>query len=188
MFIRHRTRPISVIVVKGALRTIVVWLSMFALIAATDVAEAQPFRDFFRALSHSIAHSQQKPRSHRSSHKQNNVATQNDGSNSQASGGLVPVPPNSDNDNQVARSDASNSQTSDAQVPAPPNRHNVHAAKTTPATKKGKSGLLYGTPVPGKQGLVISPFSPDSGYIDVRSFPPGTEVKDPYTGKIFLTP
>jgi hypothetical protein len=29
---------------------------------------------------------------------------------------------------------------------------------------------------------------PDSGYIDVHSFPPGTEIKDPYTGKIFLTP
>jgi len=48
--------------------------------------------------------------------------------------------------------------------------------------------LLYGTPVPGKQSLVTSPFSPDSGYIDVRSFPPGTEVKDPYTDEIFLTP
>jgi hypothetical protein len=36
--------------------------------------------------------------------------------------------------------------------------------------------------------LVTSPFSPDSGYIDVRSFPPGTEVRDPYTDKTFLTP
>jgi len=64
----------------------------------------------------------------------------------------------------------------------------VRAAKTAPAAEKGKSGLLYGTPVPGKQGLVTSPFSSDSGYIDVRGFPPGTEVKDPYTDKIFLTP
>jgi hypothetical protein len=66
--------------------------------------------------------------------------------------------------------------------------HNVRAAKAARPAKKGKSGLLYGNPVPGKQGLVTSPFSPDNGYIDVRSFPPGTEVKDPYTGKIFLTP
>ena len=154
-------RPIFVTVVKRPLRIIVVSLSIFALFTGTDVAEAGAFTDFFRALRRATAHAQPKPRSHRSSRKQNNEA-----------------PP----------SDASNSQTSGSAVAAPPNGHNVRAAKTAPAAKKGKSGLLYGTPVPGKQGLVTSPFSPDSGYIDVRSFPPGTEVKDPYSGKTFLTP
>jgi len=48
--------------------------------------------------------------------------------------------------------------------------------------------LRYATPVPGKNGFVTSPFSPNSGYIDVRGFAPGTPVKDPYTGKVFLTP
>ena len=155
-------RPISVIVVKRAVRTVIVWLSIFALFTATKVAEAGPFRDFFRALRRSIVHPEAKPQSHQSSRKRNNQA-----------------PPG----------DVSNSQTSQSPVPASPNGHNVRTAKAAPTTKKkGKSGLLYGTPVPGKQGLVTSPFSPDSGYIDVRSFPPGTEVKDPYTGKIFLTP
>jgi hypothetical protein len=56
------------------------------------------------------------------------------------------------------------------------------------ATSKKGDDLRYGTPVPGKQGFVTSPFSPQSGYIDVRGFAPGTPVKDPYTGKIFLTP
>lgn len=46
----------------------------------------------------------------------------------------------------------------------------------------------YGKPVPGKPGYVTSPHSPYSGYVDVRGYPPGTEVKDPYTGKIFLVP
>jgi len=84
--------------------------------------------------------------------------------------------------------DASNHASSGSAATAPPDGHNTRTAKAASATKEGKSGLLYGTPVPGKQGLVTSPFEPHSGYIDVRGFPSGTAVKDPYTGKVFLTP
>jgi len=45
----------------------------------------------------------------------------------------------------------------------------------------------YGTPVPGKPQLVRSPFS-DQGFVDVSGHPPETEVKCPYTAKIFLVP
>jgi len=48
--------------------------------------------------------------------------------------------------------------------------------------------MPYGIPVPNKPGFVTSPYSPKSGYVDVRGFPSGTEVKDPYSGRIFLTP
>ena len=46
----------------------------------------------------------------------------------------------------------------------------------------------FGKPVEGKPGFVTSPYAPDKGMIDLRGFPPGTEVKDPYTGKNFLVP
>ena len=61
-------------------------------------------------------------------------------------------------------------------------------ATPTPAPVTPPRDLPYGTPVPGKPGFVTSPHSPTAGYVDVRDFPPGSEVKDPYSGKIFLVP
>jgi hypothetical protein len=61
-------------------------------------------------------------------------------------------------------------------------------ATPTPVPMAPPRDLPYGTPVPGKPGFVTSPHSPTAGYVDVRGFPPGSEVKDPYSGKIFLVP
>jgi hypothetical protein len=162
-------QAVSVSVMKPLLHTIVMCLSIFILFGAPDIGQAGPFEDFFRSIRNSLAHPAPKPRSpqpHQSSRKQNNENPPSDAS------------------------DASNSRTSPTPTPAPapPNRENVRVAKATATRKNPKGDLPYGIPVPGKQGLVTSPFSPDSGYIDVRSFPPGTEVRDPYTGKSFLTP
>jgi len=59
---------------------------------------------------------------------------------------------------------------------------------TPVVTAQPGGSIPYGTPVAGKPGFVTSPHAPYSGYVDVRGFPPGSEVKDPYTGKIFLVP
>ena len=54
---------------------------------------------------------------------------------------------------------------------------------------KAKADLPYGVPVPGRKGMVTSPYLPEDGkYIDVTDFASGSVVKDPYTGKFFLVP
>ena len=54
---------------------------------------------------------------------------------------------------------------------------------------KAKAGLPYGIPVPGRKGMVSSPYLPEEDkYIDVTGFASGAVVKDPYTGKFFLVP
>jgi hypothetical protein len=133
------------------------------LISSADVANAGPFRDFFKALRSAIAHPHETPRPHRSSRS-------------------------SHKHNETPPSDASNTKPSGTPVPAPPSGPDVRVAKAASVASQQKTELLYGTPVPGKPGLVTSPFAADSGYVDVTGFPPGTQVEDPYTGKIFLTP
>ena len=55
--------------------------------------------------------------------------------------------------------------------------------------EKAKADLPYGIPVPGRKGMVSSPYLPEEDkYIDVTDFASGSVVKDPYTGKFFLVP
>ncbi len=81
-------------------------------------------------------------------------------------------------------------------TPTPaPSAADMTAAAPTPtpspnaaAPAPEQHNVPYGTPVAGKPGFVTSPHAPYAGYVDVRGFPPNTEVKDPYSGKIFLVP
>lgn len=55
--------------------------------------------------------------------------------------------------------------------------------------EKAKAALPYGIPVPGRKGMVTSPYLPEEDkYIDVTGFASGSIVKDPYTEKFFLVP
>jgi hypothetical protein len=145
-------------------------LMMFILTAGIGKLSAQskepgPFEKFFRSLQHAFTEPQHKSTTtHRTKHKQ----TQDTASPT----------PSEDKEPDV--------HTGTGTVSKPPNETNTRSTSRA-VTKRGED-LPYGTPVPGRQGFVTSPFSPNSGYIDVRGFAPGTPVKDPYTNKVFLTP
>ena len=64
----------------------------------------------------------------------------------------------------------------------------IRAASQAPARDGRRVDIPYAIPVPDRPGFVTSPYAPQAGLVDVRAFPSGTEVKDPYTGKTFLTP
>lgn len=80
--------------------------------------------------------------------------------------------------------------TAPTPTPTPTPAPTITDAAPTPAPSPAveQRTLPYGTPVAGKPGFVTSPHAPYAGYVDVRGFPPNTEVKDPYSGKIFLVP
>jgi hypothetical protein len=138
----------------------IVFVSLSILVLFLDqIVNAEPFEDFFDALKHAFTQPvHHQP--HRTTHKTKSEAASESKTSSSDSNG----------------------------VQAPPNERNTRTATRAAGGKDANSALRYGAPVPGKKGFVTSPFAPDGGYIDVRGFPPGTAVKDPYSGKVFLTP
>jgi hypothetical protein len=69
-----------------------------------------------------------------------------------------------------------------ANVEVSPSPVSVEANRTATS-----SAAPYASPVPDKPGFVYSPYNPKY-LIDVRGFPPGTQVTDPNSGKIFRVP
>jgi len=62
------------------------------------------------------------------------------------------------------------------------------APRVAPPTKVAKGDYPYGIPVPGKTASRGEPRIRPANTSMWKGFPPGTEVKDPYTDKIFLVP
>ncbi|HJT81191.1 MAG TPA: hypothetical protein VJ719_08340 [Chthoniobacterales bacterium] len=102
----------------------------------------------------------------------------------------APVVPPTSPTSPTAPSSAAASQPAPRSVQASQQRAaNEQSKPPVPASARPSSTLEFPTakPVEGKPGYVYSPF--DAGkYVDVSGYAPGSKVKDPYSGKIFLVP
>jgi hypothetical protein len=141
-------------------------LAVVASLSASS-AQAGSIGDFFKALGNSIAHPGQKKTAPKPPTKKPKTKS------SQQSADYPPTPDPTQPPTPTATATTS-------QLPVRP--------ASAPPTKNSKRDIPYAIPVPNKPGFVTSPYAPKAGYVDVRGFPSGTEVKDPYSGKIFLTP
>jgi hypothetical protein len=142
---------------QGRLTRLMAAISLVALVATSNNANARTLMDFLRALGNSIAHPQKKS-----------------------------VPP--DKSGKEPANKTAFPTPSPTPSPSPLNEPKILLALAAPETKERNRDLPYAIPVPGKKGLVTSPFAPREGYIDVSRFPSGSEVKDQFSGRIFRTP
>jgi hypothetical protein len=150
------------------MKKILIALTIAALLAPANPVVAGSIGDFFKALGNSIAHPGQ-PKKPKPPPVTKRPKTKGSEQNADYPPSPTPAPPLTP--------------TPIATLSQPPVR-----VASVPPNKNSKRDIPYGIPVPNRPGFVTSPFSPKSGYVDVRGFPSGTEVKDPYSGKIFLTP
>jgi len=144
----------------------------FAAIAlfAAQPARANSVGDFFKALGNSIAHPSQKKKTPPPATKPPTKKPRTKGEQQVADNPPAPPPT------------PPPTVTPAATTSQPP----VRPASVPPV--RSKRDIPYAIPVPNKPGFVTSPYAPKQGLVDVRGFPSGTEVKDPYSGKTFLTP
>ena len=118
---------------------------------------------------------------------------------------VPPPPPPTPSPAHRTASHASPRPMSASPSPGRSPRQKAHASpspakKASPSEKKGNAGpaspsqkpaqspaFATAKPVPDKPGYVFSPSQPTK-YVDVSGYAPGSKVKDPYSGQIFIVP
>lgn len=146
-------------------------VAISGLLIAGNRAQADPVGDFFKRLGDSIVKAGKRP---------DKAAVRPKKRSTKKTGEDLNAQPDS-------HEEATIQEPADSISPSP-TQPSIQIAAAAPAAKGKRGDVPYGIPVPGKEGFVTSPYAPDAGFVDVRKFAPGTEVKDPYTGKTFLTP
>lgn len=71
---------------------------------------------------------------------------------------------------------------------APVPAKTLNPASQPPAPVRAEDSLPYGVAIPGRPGLVNSPYAAKNQFVDVAGLKPGQEVKCPYSGKLFRVP
>ncbi len=136
-------------------------LCFLALLGSGQFASANPVGDFFKKVGRSISKIGKSSPPPKKTHKLSSRQRQS------APPAIKPSP---------------------SPTPSPtPRPLEIRPATGAPPSPQPRD-VPYGVAVPDRPGLVTSPYAPDEGLVDVRGFPSSTEVMDPFTGKIFLTP
>ena len=150
------------------LRRFVLFLSIIAFVSGEPVVRANPVGEFFKKVGHSISNLGRSP---------------------------TPTPTPRRPRKEIRRGetvgdkkDLSNPPAATPLVTPTPTPIEVRPATVAPPDRRRSRDLPYGVAVLSRPGLVTSPYAPNQGLVDVRAFPKSTEVLDPFTGKVFLTP
>jgi hypothetical protein len=146
-------------------------LSLFVIaftLGGPCVVAANPVGDFFKRIGRSISHLGKSPTPTPTPRKPR------EGTQSDKTG--------------VEKKDIKNPPSATPVATPTPTPMEIRPATLAPPDRRRPRDLPYGVAVPNRPGLVTSPYAPNEGFVDVRAFPKSTEVMDPFTGKVFLTP
>ncbi len=150
------------------LRRFALFLSIFAFTLGEPGVAANPVGDFFQRIGRSISNLGKGPTPTPTPRRPSNGARRG---------------------KTVADKKAEQNPPSTTPFVTPtPTPMEIRPATIAPPDSRRSRDLPYGVAVPNRPGLVASPYAPNQGFVDVRAFPKSTEVVDPFTGKVFLTP